>query len=114
MPFIRLELDGYIYIGYRRNDFHDFNKYRDVLEQVSRKDDRDIVVDFSFSDTISEGEVGVLMSVVKAFQGTSRQLRIISSPALYKRFQNRNLHRADNVLFYQDHEFLQSDLNTPN
>lgn len=111
MPFKILEKDSFVYIAYKRDKSDDFTVYRDSLEQFSKDDSRDIVVDFTCSEILTEGEMGVIVTVLKHMQGTSRQLRIIAPSDLYDRFELRNLHKANNILLYKNHQTLLQSIN---
>jgi hypothetical protein len=111
MPFKVLEKETFVYIAYKRDKSSDFNVYRNALEQFSKDDTRDIVVDFTRSEIVTEGEIAVLVMVLKQIQGTSRQLRIIAPSDLYNRFELRNLHKANNILLYNNHQTLLQSIN---
>ena len=111
MPFKKLEKETYVYVVYKRGEPGDFSLYRDELERLSKEDLRDIIVDLTPGEVITEGEIGILITALKHMQGTTRQLRIVAPPAMYERFALRNLHKANNIVLYNSHHILLNSLN---
>ncbi len=113
MPLTRLEKTGFVYVAYRRNLVDDFLQFQKTMddEAKDRASPRDIVLDLTKDDSLTEGELGIIAKVVKRFGGTKRKLRIIANHPIMQKIKLSNLHTVDSVLTYDSHAALLAAIN---
>lgn len=111
MPIKKLVKENFIYLAFRRGNASDLNDFRKELDKLVQSAERDIVVDLTKETAITEREIAMLAIAVKKLHGTPHRLRIIAAPVIYKRFENHNLGKADNVALYENHDALLAELN---
>ncbi len=104
MAIRKLEKDDFVYIVFRRSSMDDTREFEKMLNNLVKNDNRDIIVDLTVETSLTESEIALIAGVAKQLQGTPRCLRIIATHGIYKRFDNNNLAKADNVVLYKYHE----------
>ncbi len=80
MPTQYLEKPGYIYIVYRRNDFRDALQFRETVGLLIQRNrwEKDIIIDFSATASLTGCELSALTTIAKRFHGTSCRLKVIA------------------------------------
>lgn len=110
MPVKKSTTDQFIYIGYKRENYDDFNHFKRELENMisSAVGDRDVVVDFSGSTGIASSEIGLLVRLINKFKGTARYLRIVGTEQITKTLLLTNIDKLGNLTIYKDQkEFVE-------
>jgi hypothetical protein len=105
MPLKMLRKPGFYYIAYCRRDIDDFVEFKTTLDVLSKKDaqERDIIVDLTRGDSLSDGEFSVLANVIKKLLGTKRFLRVVVNEAIKAKLESTNLLLAGNGAVYGNH-----------
>jgi hypothetical protein len=108
MPLKKLEKPGFYYIAYCRRDIDDFVEFKMTLDGLSKKDtlDRDIIVDLTKDENITDGEFTVLGNVLKKFRTSRRFLRIVLNDTIKPKFDSADIFKTGNVELYSNHMML--------
>jgi len=115
MPIKSIEKETFTYLVYKRESLHDYMEFKDELDRfVKTKDSKkDVVVDFTKSDSITEGEAGLLANVLKKFMGTKRTLRLIVTKPIQEKLNSQNLFMSDNLMIFNSHKLFLEFLEKP-
>jgi MFS superfamily sulfate permease-like transporter len=113
MPISKLEKPNFIYIAYRRGGFKDFTDFRATLEEAIRQTSglRDIIIDLTKDDYLTDGEVTLITDVAKRLQSSSHQVRIVATGAVKRRLTSSGgMSDIKNATVYENHEALRESL----
>jgi anti-anti-sigma regulatory factor len=104
MSFRKNENAELIYYSYVKEDQKDYENFKRELNNATGIDKKlkDIVIDFSGADTINSLEIGVLVRLLQAIQGSSRMLRLIVSPEVIKTLSATNILKLKNLVVYDN------------
>ncbi len=94
-----------VYISYHRQEFKDSDQLKKVLgNQASTLIDKDVVVDFSSCNSLTSPEIGAVVRLLQAFQGSTRYLRIVTNPDVRKTLESTNVIKLQNLVIYDNQQ----------
>lgn len=106
MPIKKSEVKDFIYFSYKREDAKDLEVFKRELLNVTSlmSTPKDVVVDLAGANGITSPEIGILIRVLKAFQGTSRTLRMIASQDIQRIIASTNIEKVGHLVIYSDQQ----------
>ncbi|MBD3346355.1 MAG: hypothetical protein GF401_14970 [Chitinivibrionales bacterium] len=112
MAIERTETPQFIYLLYRREGHHDFEKMKKELSCFSSKLSvpKDIVLDLSHLNTISSPEMGAIVRLAADLKGTGRYLRLIPSPKIKGVIESSNIGKLEHLVVYGNREVFVNQL----
>jgi hypothetical protein len=98
--------DGMMFVAYRRERIQDYLELSTTVNTIIEKPPRvgDVIVDFSQSLPLSEGEIALMMDVAVAFKRQGgRFLRVIATEQMRDRLKLAGLLKVGNGDLYADY-----------
>ncbi len=94
----------FVYISYQRENYKDFEQFKRELDNSAslNYDSKDIIVDFTGSSCITSPEIGEMVRLLRTLQGSSRFMRLITTPSIHKTIASTNLDKLGNLVIYKD------------
>ena len=114
MPLLQFEKKRYIFLGYQRNGFLDFLKFKSILLSLAKSFilEKDVIIDVLKNGPLTEWELSALCIMIKRMQGTQQQLKILADESTILKIESINQPWTTNVSLYSNmHSFVEKTVN---
>ncbi len=112
MPTRTAEYDHFIYILYDKKETSDYHELKDVLKKYvsSYNGEKDFIIDLTRCKGLNSMEIGIIAKVLTRLEESKRYLRLITSDAIERSFDDLGLFMKKHVVHYANTQSFAEEL----